>query len=242
MVGHGRAPGVQHRCEPDAGAEMLGIGRDGEHRLGGGLEQEIVDRCLVLIGDGADLGRQRKDDMEVRHCQQLGLACLHPIAGLRALTLRAVPVAAAVVGDARVAAGRVLAARDMPAESRGAAALDGTHYLQLIEADVTAVGLAPSGAMVAEDIRDLQQWPAHRSGGLRRRPFLLQRQMIEWARDRSQEVGGNLGIFGGRFELGVSEQNLDDAHVGVALQQMGCEAVPQSMGRDPGPEPSDLRV
>jgi hypothetical protein len=31
--------------------------------------------------------------------------------------------------------------------------------------------------------------------------------MIEWARDRSQEVGGNLGIFGGRFELGVSERS-----------------------------------
>jgi hypothetical protein len=35
-----------------------------------------------------------------------------------------------------------------------------------------------------------------------------------------------LGIFGGRFQLGVPEQDLDDADIGVALQQMGGEAVP----------------
>jgi hypothetical protein len=42
------------------------------------------------------------------------------------------------------------------AESRRAAALDGAHHLQLAEADVTAVGLTPRGAVVAEDIRNLQ--------------------------------------------------------------------------------------
>src|ERR1700758_5219429 len=65
------------------------------------------------------------------------------------------PVAAGVVGDGRVRAGVVLAARDMAAERRRAAALDCAHHLQLVEADVSAVGLTPSGTMVAEDIRDL---------------------------------------------------------------------------------------
>ena len=68
---------------------------------------------------------------------------------------------AAVVGDGRVTAGVVLAPRDMPAESRGAAALDRAHHLQPVEAHVTVVGKTPHGPVVAEDIRDLQSWPGH---------------------------------------------------------------------------------
>ena len=44
-----------------------------------------------------------------------------------------------------MAARRVLAARHVAAERRRAAALDGAHRLQLIEARVAAVGLAPGG-------------------------------------------------------------------------------------------------
>ena len=71
------------------------------------------------------------------------------------------PVAAGIVRDQRMAARRILAARDMAAERRRAAALDRTHHLQLIEAHMAAVGLAPSGAVVAEDVRDLQSWLNH---------------------------------------------------------------------------------
>src|SRR5215469_3923755 len=156
MVGHGGAPGVEHRGEADAGAKMLGIGRDREHGLGGGLEQEAIDHGLVLIGDIGDPAWQREHDMEVRHCQQLGLARLHPFARLRALTLWAVSVAAAVVRNGGVAAGLVLTTRDMPAERRGAATLDRTHRFQLVEADVAAVGVTPSRPVVAEDIYRLE--------------------------------------------------------------------------------------
>ena len=55
----------------------------------------------------------------------------------------------------------VLAARDVPAERRRAAALDRTHHLQLVEADMPAVGLTPSRAVIAEDVRDLQSWSSH---------------------------------------------------------------------------------
>ena len=57
-----------------------------------------------------------------------------------------------------MAARRVLAAPDVPAERRGATALDRTHHLQLVEAHVAAVGLTPSRTMVAENVRDLQSW------------------------------------------------------------------------------------
>ena len=65
MMRHCRAPAVQHRGDADAGAEMLGIRRDSEHRLCRGREQKIVDHGLVVVGDLADRHRQRKDDMEI---------------------------------------------------------------------------------------------------------------------------------------------------------------------------------
>ena len=55
----------------------------------------------------------------------------------------------------------VLAARDMAAERCRAAALDRRHHLQLAEADMAGIGLAPCRSMVAEDIRDLQRWARH---------------------------------------------------------------------------------
>jgi hypothetical protein len=158
-MGHGRAPGVQHGGDADAGAEMLWVGRDGVHGLGRGLEQKIIDNGLVLVGDVANPRRQREDDVEVRHRQELSLARRHPLARCRALTLGAVPVAAAVVGNGRVSA--VLAARDMAAESRRAAALDRAHHLQLSEAHMAGVGAAPCGTTVAEDVRDFQGGTGH---------------------------------------------------------------------------------
>src|SRR5713226_750665 len=71
------------------------------------------------------------------------------------------PIAAGVVRDLGIAASRVLAACDMAAERRGATALERTHHLQLLEAHMPAVGLAPGRTVVAENVRDLQSWSSH---------------------------------------------------------------------------------
>ena len=89
-------------------------------------------------------------------------------------------VAAGIVPDQRMAARRVLAARDMPAERRRAAALDRAHHLQLIEAHMIAVGLAPSGPVVAEDVRDLQSWPNHDRRRYRAGGFSVSRFACLW--------------------------------------------------------------
>src|SRR5271157_6019046 len=69
------------------------------------------------------------------------------------------PVAAAVVGDDRE--GAVFTARHVAAERGRAAALDRTHHLHLVEADVSGIGATPRRSVVAEDIRDLQRWTGH---------------------------------------------------------------------------------
>src|SRR6516225_7472428 len=66
MVGECRPPGVEHGRESDAGAEVLGVGGDGDQGLGGGSEQQVIDDGLVLINDVSDRPRQREDDMEIK--------------------------------------------------------------------------------------------------------------------------------------------------------------------------------
>jgi hypothetical protein len=54
VMGERGAPGVEHGGEADPGSQMLGVGGDGEQRLGGGPEQDGVDLGLVLVGDVGD--------------------------------------------------------------------------------------------------------------------------------------------------------------------------------------------
>src|SRR5450759_1540433 len=97
------------------------------------------------------------------------------------------PITAAVIGDLRVQA--VLAAHDMAAESRRAAALDRRHYLQLAEADVTCISFTPSRSIVAEDVRNLQNWTCHQRHASSGRLVLLADEMIERAGDVTDRIG-----------------------------------------------------
>lgn len=56
MMRHRRSPRVQHGGDTDARAEVLRIGRNGQHRLRRRLEQKVIDQSLVLEGDDGDLG------------------------------------------------------------------------------------------------------------------------------------------------------------------------------------------
>jgi hypothetical protein len=94
VVGHCRAPAVEHSGGADARAEMPGVGGDGEQRFGRRAEQQVVDDRLVLIGDWSDLGGQCEDHVEIADRQQIGLARRQPILRRRALTLWAMAVAA----------------------------------------------------------------------------------------------------------------------------------------------------
>ncbi len=105
-------PAVQHGEEADLGAEMLGTGGDGAQSLGGGAEQQTVDKRLVLVGDGSNGLRQREDDVEVLCVEKLGPTILQPLRSGQRLAAGTMPVAAAVEGDAPVAA--LVARFDVP--------------------------------------------------------------------------------------------------------------------------------
>jgi hypothetical protein len=98
----------------DARAQVFWIGHDRDQRFGRRLEQNVIDRRLVLIGNVGDGCRQREHEVIIGNGQEFGFALGEPRPGRRALTLRAMTVTAGVVGDDRV--GAILAARDMAAK------------------------------------------------------------------------------------------------------------------------------
>jgi len=71
-------PSVEDREEAELGAEMLGISSDRPQSFGSGVKQDVVDRSLVVMGDGADLLRHSEDDVEVRYGEEFGSSVLKP--------------------------------------------------------------------------------------------------------------------------------------------------------------------
>ena len=204
MMGQRRAPGMQDSGQPDARAQMLGIGGDRGQRLGGGAEQEIVDGGLVLECDLGDRRRQGEDDVVIGDWQQLGLALGEPLPRRRALTLRAMPIAAGVVGDAFMRA--VLAALDVAAERGCATGFDRRHDLQLREARMAGVGLAPCGPVDAKDVGDLQKGPRHAASvGGRRRLHRLEAELVERAGDDADRIDGDAGVERRRLQFRVTQ-------------------------------------
>src|SRR5690242_20504617 len=84
-------------------------------------------------------------------------------------------VAAGVIGD--LVAPTTFTAQHMSPQRRAAALLDGRHDLELAQAQVPTLSLAPSGPMDREDVGDLQGGPPH-DGALRRGQDLDRRQPL----------------------------------------------------------------
>jgi hypothetical protein len=115
----------------------------------------------------------------------------------------------------------VLAARDMPAKRCRAAVLDRRHHLELAEADMAGIGLAPCLAMAAEDIRNLQPWTCQKRralGGRLGLGLLLglvldlvllgpqRSEAVERAHDLTDSVGGDAGVQRRRLQLRMSKR------------------------------------
>lgn len=121
------APGVQNREDSQVSPEVLGIGRDLEQRLGGAVEQQIIEHLGVAQSQNVELLRQGEDDVKVGHRQQFVAPPLEPAFLLQVLTLRTVTVAAGVVD--RLFRAALLTAVQVSSQNRGAAVFDGPHGL-----------------------------------------------------------------------------------------------------------------
>src|SRR6202043_2551019 len=99
MIAEGLTPGVKHREKPDLRAEMSRIGSDGAQRLGGRLEQDLVDRAGILEGNLGDLVGNGEDDMEIVGSEAPPPPSLDPFRSGEPLALGATAGTTAVVSD-----------------------------------------------------------------------------------------------------------------------------------------------
>ena len=72
------SPGVQNAEEADLGSEVLGVGRNFEHGLGAGAEEQIVEQPWIALTERVQLVGQGKDDVEVGHAEQILFAPCQP--------------------------------------------------------------------------------------------------------------------------------------------------------------------
>jgi hypothetical protein len=152
-------PCVQDCGDPDIGTKMAGIGRNAGEGLSRGLEQQPIDRGLVLIGDRTDRRRKRENQVKIRNRKKLGFTRRKPCRRSRPLAFRAVAIATAIKRDTCV--GTVLAAVDMTTKRGSATNLDCCHDAPLGEVYVLGIGCSPRLAMGTEDIRQFELRPQH---------------------------------------------------------------------------------
>jgi hypothetical protein len=65
VMGQCRAPRVKHERRTDLRSEVPRIGGNGAQGLGNHIEQQPVDRRLVVPGDRADRGGQGEDHVVI---------------------------------------------------------------------------------------------------------------------------------------------------------------------------------
>lgn len=99
------------------------------------------------------------------------------------------------------------------------------------------IGLPPRGAVSSEDVCNLQRRAGQvHAASLQASPQRLVLKIgrhLVWAGSVLDRLRGNVGVLRRRRQLGMPQQDLNDAHVRVGFQQMRREAVPQGLQRNP---------
>jgi len=145
-------PGVQHGGEAELPAQaILGIGGKGLQRLGGTVEEQVVQAARVGRQQVVELVGQGEDVVEVADRQQLRLTVGQPARPGQALALGAMAIAARIVNRPLVPT--VITAFQMAAQGRRATAFDSGHDALVFQRQW--VPLPIGGAVEAEDIGDL---------------------------------------------------------------------------------------
>jgi hypothetical protein len=143
----------------------------------------MVNDFLVLQGQGRQLRRQSKDDMQVARSKQFAAACFEPGFAGGCLALWAVTISTVVirVGDTMSAADALI---DRAAESRRAAAGNGQQHFDVRPAYPAAIVLDESSSRSADPIGQFQVRPT---------PLLLLRRP-SFQRERVQGTGGGVQV------------------------------------------------
>jgi hypothetical protein len=159
MVQQVRSPTVEYGKEADFRAEVFRISGYDPQGFGRGSEENAINHFLILVGDGGNLFRYRKDDVKVLAIEKFGLAALDPLSAGQRLTLRTMAISARPVANALVTA--LVALLDLSAEGCRSAHLDRRHDAPLRRGHRRAMLLSILFTVATEDIRHFQLGAIH---------------------------------------------------------------------------------
>ena len=164
--------------------------------------------------------------MEVADREQIGFPLREPRACSGTLALGAVSVAAAVIGDPPVPA--VFAGLDMPARAavrQFSIALITLSWNRLR----CPVWAARYPGPAARKMSATSSEGRTRSTGRRSLRLREHAQAVERADHRLHRFGRHPGVKRRSLQLGVPQQDLDDADIDAVFEQVGSKAVAQRM-------------
>ena len=161
VVPHVASPGVQNRDHPQAGPDVLRIGREQGQGFGSRPDQDGIERLLVGAGQRPKLLRQSEGQEEIGAGEQALTPALEPAARLVAVTLRAMAVLTGVIAVAlRIA---LITAPELASEMWSPAGLDIAHHSSMRGKHVGAEAPAVEISRLAEDLGDLDHEEDQRS-------------------------------------------------------------------------------
>jgi len=96
---HGARPSVKDSQNPQARAQIPGIGRELLQGIGGGLHQQAVDFLRMGSCEWPQFGGQSEGHQKVGTRREADALFLNPAFGLRLVTLWATAVAAGVIRE-----------------------------------------------------------------------------------------------------------------------------------------------
>ena len=153
------APGVEHGEKANLGAQVLGIGGDGEQGLGRGPEQDAIELSLILIGNCCNLLRKSEHNVKILSVQEFGLTVLEPLSPSKRLAFWAVAIRTGVESVALMPA--MVTLLQMAAQNSSPADLDRGHDTALRHGKRSAVLLTIGFAVAAKHIRYLKLGAIH---------------------------------------------------------------------------------
>jgi len=226
------SPGVQDGGDGDLATEEAGIGGEITECAAGRAHEDGVDLLGIVASEQAQGVGDGEDDVEGADGEETLGACSDPAPLGQCLALGAVAVAAGVVdGGGEVA---VRAEVEVAAERSGATARDVGNRATLLAIEGVECDELP--AMLAEEHGEVEL-TATLASTLRQRTD---------AGVAEQDVGSGLRLIEGAADLGdqlrrylrvasrgrggaMPEYDLNDSHVGAALEEVSGKGVPQRM-------------
>ena len=142
----------------DLRAHVARVGSHLPQRRRTRLKKPRVEPRGIAIAQGQQSMRQREDDMDVWHVEQLALPGGQPPGARLRLTLRTVSIPTRVIGDGPMSAGAALI--DMPAERSGPTPGQRTQDGPLLHAEPRML-VEEVLTLRVEDIGHLHGRPAH---------------------------------------------------------------------------------